>query len=201
MGSHLNLTDRQEKFLAAMGVQVWYERTALQRDSVGQIQSLDIDEAVEAVTESVTTKRVTTTPPAVTKTEASGTDVGVTPIEFLWWRGAAGMLVGDITGNYDERLLKDLVAALDWHVGSTHGNVTNGHFRWPQLTSTNGSPERAMRAFMDKYLPDGASWLMVAESLVADLSPFFPADLKCWQLPESMRSPNEKRALWQRLAK
>ncbi len=212
MGSHLNLTDRQEKFLAVMGVQVWHERAALHRDPVSQSQSLgrsqgqsqgigNLADAVVPVSEPVATKRMNTTPPPDTKTEASEAAVGVTPIEFLWWRGTAGMLFGDVTGNYDERLLKDLVAALDWQFGSTRGNVTNGHFRWPQLTTTSGSPERAMRAFLDKYLPEGANWLIVAESLSVDLSPFFPIDLKCWHLPESMRSPNEKRALWQRLAK
>lgn len=203
MGSHLNLTDRQEKFLGAMGIQVWHARNDPACDSVR------LDGADETLAEAVGPTRQAA---AVTaETDAARSDSmrpadevareAVTRIEFLWWRGAAGMLIGEVASNYDERLLKDLVMALDWQLGSSSGNVTNGHFVWPQLTTTSGSPDRAMRAFMDKHLPQGASWVLVAESLFDDLSPYLPANIRCWSLPESFKTPDEKRALWQHLAK
>lgn len=123
------------------------------------------------------------------------------PVEFFWWRGAGGILMMGPPANYEEPMLRDLLAALDWRAGLEPGKVSNGHFRWPQLVSTSGSPTRAIRAFFDQTLPETVSWVMCTHALVQVLSEYIEFAVPVEVLPEQLHLAQQKKSLWQVLAK
>ena len=206
MGEELNVSIRREKLLTAMGIQVWYPR--------GQ-------KAVEKPQESVQQTR--TTPPAAKPTaERAAAQVERVPeptapsepekievaqseqqqtIEFVWWRGQLGMMLLEPMQSLDEKLLHDLVVAMDWRANVQVGKVANGHFRWPQLATSSGNPDRAMSAFFDTNGPESLTWLLVSQSMIGDIEPWLPKSAELNSLPDTLHLAEQKKALWQSLAK
>ncbi len=164
-----------------MGIPIWYRRGGMPVSSVTvelQVQQLDQQQTAQ--------------------TDATGE---VDPVEFFWWRGAGGILMMGPPANYEEPMLRDLVAALDWRAGLEPGEVSNGHFRWPQLVSTSGSPTRPIRAFFDQMLPETVLWVMCTQALVPVLSEHIEFAVPVDVLPEQLHLAQQKKSLWQVLAK
>ncbi|NKB97414.1 MAG: hypothetical protein GKR90_02790 [Pseudomonadales bacterium] len=237
----MKVTNRNEKLLAAMGIQVWYAREAVAREAVAPEEVAHPEVAREVVDGGADERREATNVPAITSQEpipgptrvstdanlsldlnddvqARGQDAlpqpqtvaiatpvevetDVVPVEYFWWRGGSGLLLLPPPGNYDEQLLKDIVAAMDWRANGEVGKVENGHFRWPQLTSTSGTPERAIAAFIDKFAPTETKWVMVTEKLLTELSPYLTFTIDIDTLPDALHQADEKKRLWQILGK
>lgn len=213
--------------LAAMGIQVWYPRVAGDNaknatnapDSVPFVSSArdsgaseDAASDNEAVQSSPEVNQDLALKPAAAASQSEDSlalatevqvaaEIGVVPIEYFWWRGDSGMLLLSPSGNYDERLLRDIVIAMDWRARGAVGQIDNGHFRWPQLTSTSGTPDRAIAAFIDKFAPADCKWVMVTDKLLAELAPYLTFSIDIDVLPEALHQADEKKRLWQILGK
>ena len=200
MGEELNVSIRREKLLSAMGIQVWYRRgvSAVQEAPVSVNTPLPSSTGETPPKVNLDSEPNTITKPSQPEIQASEQQQ---TIEFVWWRGQRGMLLLEPMQSIDEKLLHDLVIALDWRADGQVGKVANGHFRWPQLATSAGNPERAMEAFFDTNGPDGLSWLLVSETLISDIEALLPNVTELNTLPATLHLAEQKKALWQALAK
>lgn len=191
MGEELNVSIRQEKLLAAMGIQVWYRRGVVAPAVSGAHEPELASQGGPARPIEATVNPPTPTPSSQEHT----------PIEFIWWRGQHGLLLLEPMQSLDEKLKHDIVAAMDWRVSGSVGKSVSGHFRWPQLATSSGNPARAMAAFLETNGPEQLAWLIVAESLQADLTPLLPEGVPVRTLPASLHLAEQKKELWQALAR
>ena len=206
MGEELNVSIRREKLLTAMGIQVWYPRgqkvTEKPQAPAQQTETTppSAKASAERATVQVESAPEPTAPSQLVKSEPVQSEPQQT-IEFVWWRGQLGMMLLEPMQSLDEKLLHDLVVAMDWRANEQVGKVANGHFRWPQLATSSGNPDRAMSAFFDTNGPESLKWLLVSESMIADIEPWLPKSAELNTLPDTLHLAEQKKALWQSLAK
>ena len=210
MGEELNVSIHHEKLLTAMGIQVWYRRgkstmpvPASHEQTQSPIQETS-QPKVSPPAQAVHEPKVPADAQPAQVGEAESREQAQSPqqlIEFIWWRGRSGMILLEPMQMLDEKLLHDIVIALDWLATKEVGKASNGHFKWPQLATSTGSPERAMLAFFDTNGPEEMAWLLVSDGLFDDLETFFPESVKVSKLSGSIHLAQQKRVLWQALAR
>lgn len=204
-----------------MGIEVWYRRTGKVDDlivapepnrevsgdsnreahvsRVRDAAGTDVPAKTAAVKEAVQ-QREEVQPDSLTAVPAE-VEQTAQPVEFVWWRGASGMLLLPPMHTLDEKLIRDLVAALDWRANSEVARPQTGHFRWPQLASTTGTPARAVRAFLDAHAPDDLKWLLVAQDLKEEVAPYLEVPVPLETLSGALNLAVDKKELWQVLAR
>ncbi len=187
--------------LSVLGIRPWYLRSGTPAEPA----SPELETVVQPVEQTAVVPAPEIKPSAVD--EAVNTDQP-TRIEFAWYAGQAGMLLVGRHHPLVARFARDILNYLDWQVlhdatdsVETKGKFTQGEFKWPQLTPGQGSPQRALAAFVETYLPRGAKWIGICEP-VTDLSPWLDSALQITKLADPaviLPDASAKKALWLQL--
>ena len=212
----LQLTQRQTRMLADMGIDVWYSRQETS-PIANQQQPTVVPSQPTAVADLASLKstlnpapRIEATPvaqPAAAPEDESARH-RVAPIRLYHLHNEAGLLVStEPLAGPVAQFAADLLLSQRWRQGTaTNAKPEFGEFNWP-LTDNVGTPERALLAFMDKFgvgAKDGRilfcteatralinSWVTLADQsylLIPDLS-------------ELMLSADAKRQFWDALSR
>jgi len=175
--------------LAAMGVQVWYERPRVKLEDAAYV-SPDAEQATAAAV------------PA----EAPASEVGPIPepLAFSWIKSERGMVVCPLGADgATARLVKDVLVFGDWVRGHGASHVAQGDFRWPQLLDSGGTPERALAVFLDKHLSAPSSWLGLTAEVAPSIAPWLnDLHVEVLELPllrNHIGDAATKKSIWQRL--
>lgn len=185
-----DLTPQKTELLAAMGVQVWYQRSsASSNDAIGEIGPPAPDET-----------------PSVVQRETPDVEVGpvAEPIAFSWVRSATGMVATSV--DVDRTvvgLLKDILVFGDWARGNEITKAVQGDFRWPQLLDSGGTPARALAVFVDKHLTSKSAWLVLTSEVAPSVAPWLEGvGLEVIVVPELRGKIGDaaiKKSIWQSL--
>ncbi len=201
---------RRSKMLAAMGIQVWHLRPAAGEAPVSAPESplktplpVSVKPAPAPVSAPV---KATVEAPTISATEPPPV-----PLEFVWVKGTASMLV--FSSAASAAIIahaKDVLRYADWRTQhSAPSSLKTGEFKWPQLLdTTTGTPARALGVFIEKHFPDECPWFLVADDLADDLLPWLreclpgEAEKKALVLPgwnESVADAALKKQIWKTL--
>ena len=170
--------------LAAMGVQVWYQRRDLVEQTPSETRLSDVPCVPEAQA----------TPKAAAEI-----------IEFAWVKGQTGMLMCDLAADaVTLQLVKDIVRFGDFARGLTEAvTPVENVFRWPQLADTGGTPLRALTVFIDKHLPKQGAWVALTAEVVPSVAKWLKElPLTVIELPALQPNIGDaatKKMIWQSL--
>jgi hypothetical protein len=212
----LQLTQRQTRMLADMGIDVWYPRkvttaAANQQHPAGvssqPIAAADLASLKSTLDPAPLIEATPVAQPAAAPEDESARH-RVAPIRLYHLHNEAGLLISaaPLSGPVAQ-FAADLLLSQRWRQGTaTNAKPEFGEFNWP-LTDNVGTPERALHAFMDKFgvgAKDGrilfcteatraliTSWVTLADQsylLIPDLS-------------ELMLSADAKRQFWDALCR
>ena len=139
----------------------------------------------------------------------NSTAATIQPIEFLAAVCPGGVLLCESTDIAHKVFIGDLLGYVSWLVelrqGSGHEEaprIDYKPFKWPQLLDSKGTPTRSLAAFLDsENIGDG---MIIATSAArVQIAPWLP-DFTVLEVPplaDLVRHVDQKRELWQRLAK
>ncbi len=186
--------------LAIMGIPTWHLRVAARGPAEPEVRSEPETSPPAPAAEPAPVRAEPQLPPPAEPAGAAPEPAAAQLIEFIWVKGASGMLLNDLASDAATiRLLKDMVRYGDW-VGGHQGAPQQGDFRWPQLVDTSGSPERALAAFVGKHLPEGG-WLAMTPGVLSQLEPWLEGlGVKVLALAPLTRSLGDaavKKEIWQ----
>ena len=191
-----DLEQRKAAMLAAMGVQVWYKRSA---------SAVQVPAAPEAPT---TEQNRAPTPQPGRSPQPSQTPTAPVAlpapelIEFSWIKGNTGMIVCPLAiDRATGLLLRDILVYGDWLQGQANAKISRGEFRWPQLLdTTGGTPIRALTVFIDKHLSADNVWIGVTPEIAPSLTKWLAQlPIKVIALPSlqnSIGDASTKKAIW-----
>ncbi len=186
--------------LAAMGVQVWYQRGVGVKQQPAEMQKREAAPAAPAAPVVEPDTRGTAKAKSVPLPQAKAQIV-----EFAWVKGQTGMLMCDVaTDAVTLQLVRDIVQFGDFVRGQTEVVQPVGNeFRWPQLSDTGGTPLRALTVFLDKHLPAPGAWIALTPEVAPSIAKWLDGlPLTVIELP-TLRSDigdaATKKLIWQSL--
>lgn len=205
----LQLTSRQSRMLADMGIDVWYPRTG----NAGTVATQGADTEQQTVAEGIASLKSALQAPQqnanAPKQPAKPprqpeAKPEVAPIHLYVMHNDSVLvlsqapLVGEL-----RHFVGDLILSQQWRQGAQAAAKTAlSEFRWP-LTDNPGTPERALLAFMDKFKigADQPRLLLCSAAVSAQLTTWIvlPEEsyLSIPELPELMADAEAKKAFWQ----
>lgn len=209
--------ERQQRILKDMGITVWHLRTEqtvvpadVQLDVPTPRVPMDTDPDRAAASEVA----VQTTAPEIVVPEINSAEIvepikpvvveSIEPIGFHWLANATAMVLSAPEQAAPVPFVKDLLAALAWHNNHTEKaqlKVRQGEFKWPQLDTATGTPERTLKAFVDKHCAQ-ARWILMGSDVVSQLQRWQPelvARAGVFDLLAASQDMQAKERLWQQL--
>ena len=211
----LQLTQRQTRILADMGIDVWHLRSddaespAQQGPSataLGSGEANGLASLKSALSETPLTGQPSVPEPALVL-EARPKDASIPAIRLYHLHNECALLLSAEPLSTELRhIAADLLLSQRWRRGSAdNAKPELSEFNWP-LTGAVGTPERALLAFMDKFgigAQDGRIVFCSAatHALIAAWVPLTEHSyLLIPELSELMVSADAKRHLWQMLS-
>lgn len=201
----LQLTSRQTRMLADMGIDVWYPRTATSEarrvDTEQQTAAKGLASLKSALQAPQQTTK-TSQPPAQPPRQPEVT-TAVEPIHLYVMHNDAVLvlshepLVGEL-----RHFVGDILLSQHWQQGvKAAAKAALSEFKWP-LTDNPGTPERALLAFMDKFKigVDQPRLLLCSAATLAWITTWIALPEESYisipELPELMVSADSKKAFW-----
>lgn len=202
--------------LADMGIDVWYPRIAKTVAAQSQViedaqQATAADLAsLKSALADTATAAISNTPVAPAQTggqAAVTTDAIVTPIHLHIVHNDTTLLLSQhAVGGPLKHFVADLLFSQQWRHGSESAAKTViSEFKWP-VTDNPDTPERALRAFVDRYQLGSlqSRLLLCTAATLAELTAWITLPEQGYvlipELPELMINADAKRVLWQRLS-
>ena len=213
--SKLQLTQRQTRMLADMGIDEWYPRTGVAESSAqqgrtaaarGTVDTHDLTSLKSALSH-VPSARGPSTPEPMTAPEARLEQPQIPPIRLHHMQNKCGLLLSaePLLGEL-RHIAADLLLCQLWRQGGADKSQPElSEFNWP-LTGNAGTPERALLAFMDKFGIGKAGGRVVfcSDATFTLISAWVPmvegSYLLIPELSELMVSADAKRQLWRVLS-
>ena len=211
----LQLTQRQTRILADMGIDVWYPRrasgsTATEQGSIEPssqpLPQQDLASLKFSLNEGPALEQAQVAGPPVVPESRTALDP-IAPIRFYHLHNEGALLLSaePLSGQVGQFAL-DLLLSSSWEQrGANKMQPEFSEFNWP-LTDNVGTPERALLAFMDKFGVGGKGGriLLCSEVIRALIDQWVPLlDQSYVLIPnfsELMVSADAKRNLWHRLS-
>lgn len=198
--------------LADMGIDVWYPRFANTvaaqpqvTEQAQQAMSADLASLKSALAETATA--APSKNPVAPAQAAVTADATVTPIHLHIMHNDSTLLLSQhAVGGPLKHFVADLLFSQQWRHGTDSAAKTViSEFKWP-VTDNPGTPERALRAFADRYQLGAlqSRLLLCTAATLAELTAWITLPEQSYvlipELPELMSNANAKRVLWQRLS-